>query len=74
MGGTHFLQTGYLLLNRNAPFIFCAATARKLIFYGSTITDFSAHGSFYAQTVNFHTQIATAFVYFHKNKLHFLAV
>ena len=20
MGGTHFLQTGYLLLNRNAPF------------------------------------------------------
>ena len=22
MGGTHFLQTGYLLLNRNAPFIF----------------------------------------------------
>ena len=29
MGGTHFLQTGYLLLNRNAPcrecfgFVFC---------------------------------------------------
>ena len=22
MGGTHFLQTGYLLLNRNAPFDF----------------------------------------------------
>ena len=22
MGGTHFLQTGYLLLNRNAPFSF----------------------------------------------------
>lgn len=22
MGGTHFLQTGYLLLNRNAPFGF----------------------------------------------------
>ena len=21
MGGTHFLQTGYLLLNRNAPYI-----------------------------------------------------
>jgi len=23
MGGTHFLQTGYLLLNRNAPCILC---------------------------------------------------
>lgn len=23
MGGTHFLQTGYLLLNRNAPFQSC---------------------------------------------------
>lgn len=22
MGGTHFLQTGYLLLNRNAPFLY----------------------------------------------------
>ena len=22
MGGTHFLQTGYLLLNRNAPFTY----------------------------------------------------
>ena len=22
MGGTHFLQTGYLLLNRNAPYVF----------------------------------------------------
>lgn len=22
MGGTHFLQTGYLLLNRNAPYCF----------------------------------------------------
>ena len=21
MGGTHFLQTGYLLLNRNAPYV-----------------------------------------------------
>ena len=30
MGGTHFLQTGYLLLNRNAPFGF-------IIYYDVTL-------------------------------------
>ena len=37
MGGTHFLQTGYLLLNRNAPLL-----KRKAATFGLqvTLTDF----------------------------------
>ena len=32
MGGTHFLQTGYLLLNRNAPFVILSVIS---IFYNA---------------------------------------
>ena len=33
MGGTHFLQTGYLLLNRNAPYAFHYCVSDTLVYY-----------------------------------------
>ena len=40
MGGTHFLQTGYLLLNRNAPVLFCkfVRIAQPLVYDNSLAT------------------------------------
>ena len=34
MGGTHFLQTGYLLLNRNAPYIDSRYISLYIIYIG----------------------------------------